>query len=69
MDLGTGRSVKAIYAGTSNACALLDDDSVKCWGWNNTGQLGYGTVSASPEYIGGPGKTPDVLPPIRIFTP
>jgi len=69
VNVGSGRSVKSAYTGTSTSCAILDDDSVKCWGWNNTGQLGFGTVSSSPDYIGGAGKTPDTLAAIRIFTP
>ncbi len=42
IDLGTGRTAKAIDAGTSHACAILDNDRVKCWGDNNYGQLGLG---------------------------
>ena len=69
VNVGSGRTVKAVYSGTSDTCAILDNDGVKCWGWNNTGQLGFGTVSSSPDYIGGSGKTPDTLTPIRIFAP
>jgi hypothetical protein len=32
VDLGTGRTAKAIAARVYTTCALLDDDSVKCWG-------------------------------------
>jgi hypothetical protein len=32
VDLGTGRTAKQIAAGYRMSCALLDDDSVKCWG-------------------------------------
>ncbi|HKO52278.1 MAG TPA: hypothetical protein VJV79_31435 [Polyangiaceae bacterium] len=69
VNVGSGRTVKSAYAGTSDTCAILDNDAVKCWGWNNTGQLGLGTVSSSPDYIGGSGKTPDTFTPIRIFAP
>jgi alpha-tubulin suppressor-like RCC1 family protein len=42
VDLGTGRTATAITAGYSHTCALLDDNSVKCWGSNFHGQLGLG---------------------------
>ena len=42
IDLGTNKLAKAISAGRSHVCAILDDDSVKCWGQNNFGQLGQG---------------------------
>jgi hypothetical protein len=32
VDLGTGRTAKQLAAGRYATCALLDDDSVKCWG-------------------------------------
>jgi hypothetical protein len=40
VDLGTGRTAKAVSAGRYYTCALLDDDSVKCWGWNENNGLG-----------------------------
>jgi alpha-tubulin suppressor-like RCC1 family protein len=42
LNLGLGRSAKAIATGFSHTCAILDDGSVKCWGANGSGQLGYG---------------------------
>lgn len=32
VNLGTGRTAKAIATGGYHTCALLDNDSVKCWG-------------------------------------
>ncbi len=42
VDLGAGRTAIAIAAAGKHTCAVLDDASVRCWGWNNVGQLGYG---------------------------
>lgn len=40
IDLGTGRSAKMVATGQDFSCAILDDDSLKCWGRNQSGQLG-----------------------------
>ena len=45
VNLGTGHTAKSVTAGSSHTCALLNDDSVKCWGLNNNGQLGLGDTS------------------------
>ena len=45
VDLGTGRTAKAISLGTSHTCAILDDDSLRCWGNNTYGQMGAGTTT------------------------
>jgi len=42
VDLGSGRTAKAIATGDSHTCALLDNASIKCWGENGNGQLGLG---------------------------
>ena len=42
IDLGTGRTVTSVASGLKHNCAVLDDGSIKCWGDNNSGQLGIG---------------------------
>ena len=48
VDLGSGATAKAISVGGQHSCALLDDGSVRCWGRNQLGQLGY----ARPDAVG-----------------
>jgi len=44
-SLGTGRTAVAISSGGYHTCAILDDASVSCWGYNDYGQLGDGTIT------------------------
>jgi alpha-tubulin suppressor-like RCC1 family protein len=50
-------------AGASHTCAWLDDDSVKCWGFNFNGELGVGDATNRGDQAGELG---DSLPPPRI---
>jgi len=38
-------SATAISAGGSHTCALLADKTIKCWGYDNDGQLGSGYIN------------------------
>ncbi len=45
VNLGVGRTARALSAGFAFTCAILDDKSVKCWGRNDVGQLGLGDAA------------------------
>ena len=45
VDLGTGRTATDIAVGITHSCAVLDDETLKCWGSNAYGQLGQGNTS------------------------
>lgn len=70
VDLGVGRTATGISAGFAHVCAILDDGSVRCWGYAQAGALGYGIPlnigddetpgSAGPVDLG-PGRTATTL--------
>jgi len=43
VDLG-GRAAVQVAVGEEHTCAILDDGTLKCWGYNTSGQLGLGDV-------------------------
>ena len=61
VDLGPGRTAKAITAGFAHTCAILDNGSVRCWGLNGSGQLGY----ANTVRIGD-NETPAAAGPVAL---
>jgi alpha-tubulin suppressor-like RCC1 family protein len=63
VDLGAGRTVRRVTAGAKHTCAQLDDDSVKCWGQNTSGQLGLGDTA--PRGVT-PGQMGDALPRVQV---
>jgi cysteine-rich repeat protein len=63
VNLGTGRTAKSISTSNGDTCALLDDDTLKCWGRNDAGQLGIGSTIAHGIT---PGDMGDALPPVDL---
>ena len=47
VDLGAGAMALHIAAGAAHTCAVLQDNTMKCWGLNNGYQLGTGTTANS----------------------
>ena len=48
VNLGEGRTVKRVAANGFSTCAIFDDGSLGCWGWNVLGQLGIGNRDEQP---------------------
>ena len=48
---GLSSSVREVTAGMQHRCALLEDSTVRCWGWNSRGQLGNGTTERSTRPV------------------
>ncbi|MEO8162660.1 MAG: fibronectin type III domain-containing protein, partial [Ilumatobacteraceae bacterium] len=44
VSLGTGRTARAVVAAAAHTCAVLDDDTVKCWGNGGSGRRGSGST-------------------------
>lgn len=58
VNLGPGRTAKAVTAGTAHTCAIMDDNNVKCWGSNSQGQLGLGNTTPHGGTTGSMGTLP-----------
>ena len=59
VDAGFKLAVIQVGAGAGYSCALLNNGSVKCWGHNNLGQLGYGDTQTR-------GIAPGDMPPPNV---
>jgi cysteine-rich repeat protein len=62
VQLGAGRKAKSVTLGRFHTCAILDNGSVKCWGYNNNGELGAG----HKELIGDKAGDMAALQPINL---
>lgn len=63
VNLGPGRTARALAVGSQHACALLDDGSVRCWGGNADWQLGQGNTTTYSD------RTPDGIPAVYLGRP
>jgi hypothetical protein len=63
VNLGPGRTARAISAGGSHTCALLDNGAVRCWGFGGNGRLGYGKIADIGRT---PDATPDTVGPVNL---
>ena len=63
VSLGSGQTAVALTAGRFHTCALLDNSSVKCWGYNGDGQLGLGDTANRGD---GSGEMGDSLPAVDL---
>ncbi len=60
-DLDLGGPVDQVTAGGDNACAILKDGTLRCWGSNFYGELGYGDTNHRGDE---PGEMPP--PPVDV---
>lgn len=67
INFGTGKTVKQVSLAkiTNSACAILNDNTVKCWGINTSGRLGYGDVAVRGD---GANEMGDFLPVVNLGT-
>jgi alpha-tubulin suppressor-like RCC1 family protein len=63
VDLGAGRTVTQLTAGSQYTCAVLDNGDAKCWGDNDAGQLG---LEDSIPRGGQAGEMGDALPVVNL---
>ena len=52
INLAAGRTATAITGGALHTCAILDNASVKCWGYNGYGQLGIDNSTSMGDGAG-----------------
>ena len=55
-EAGTDRVLR-LFSGGQHNCAILASGAVRCWGNNESGELGYGDYNDIGN-IGGDGRTP-----------
>lgn len=66
INLGTGLQAVELVTGELHSCARLDNDAIKCWGFNSAGQLGIGDAVARGALASDMG---DALPAVNLGPP
>ena len=67
VDIGSGRTAAALAAAPNHTCVRLDDGKLRCWGFGDSGRLGYANTNTigdneTPGSIG----TVDLYPPTAV---
>jgi alpha-tubulin suppressor-like RCC1 family protein len=65
VELGSGRHAVQVALGLRHSCAVLDNGEVKCWGNNDSGQLGYEDTTYRGNATGTMGNQ---LPAVNLGT-
>lgn len=65
VNLGTGKYPVVMTSGYYHTCAILNDGNVKCWGANDSGQLGLGDTNHRGDQ---PNEMGDNLPNVDLGT-
>ena len=68
VDFGSGRTVLDAAATYSHTCVVLDNGTAKCFGRNQSGQLGYGNTTTYGDSINDMGSNLPAVP-LTSFTP
>lgn len=63
VNLGNGKFVKAVATGETHTCAVLTDDTLRCWGKGHLGQTGLDTDLDIGDQ---PGEVDQDLPAIEL---
>ncbi len=66
VELGSNRTARALSAGGTQTCAILDDDSVKCWGTFADSDEFYGASSGLPSRGRSPAQMGNYLPLVDL---
>ena len=63
LDFGSNKTTYQLSLGSQHTCSILDDYTLKCWGSNANGQIGYGAIDTLGD---APNEMGDYLPIVQI---